>query len=111
MIKQLTRYATIIAAVLLLSGCGTMYLNAPPTSNIPMLSKNVPTSVRIEKKVWFKWWGKEPIDDPQTAKIIEDNQLKEVRLYMTNTLADGILNIFPGMIGFPRRTLIVEGNR
>lgn len=88
-----------------------MYLDAPQDQSIKLLPKYAPAEVRIEQPIWFKWWGAEPIDDPHTATIIKENQLREVRLYMTNTFVDGILNIFPGMIGFPRRTLIVEGNR
>ncbi len=30
---------------------------------------------------------------------------------MTNTFVDGLYSIIPGVFGFPRRTLIVEGNR
>lgn len=101
----------IILTCLTNVGCGTMYLDAPKGSDIKMLPQGVPAQVRIEKKVWFKWWGAEPLDDPHTASIIAENELKEVRLYMTNTFTDGLANIIPGMIGFPRRTLIVEGNR
>ena len=103
--------AGIIASSLLLGGCGTLYLNAPNNQSIKLMSKYKPASVRIEKKIWFKWWGSEPIDNPDTATVIKENNLKEVRLYMTNTFVDGLLSIFPGMIGFPRRTLIIEGNR
>ena len=101
----------IITMTTLIQGCGTMYLDAPTDGSVTLLPKEAPTEVRISKKVWFKWWGKEPIDDPHTAAIIKDNNLKEVRLYMTNTFTDGLCNIFPGAIGFPRRTLVVEGNR
>lgn len=94
----------------MLQGCGTMYLDAPPDSNVRLLREYTPASVHVEKKVWFKWWGMEPLDDPHTATIIREHQLKEVRLYMVNTFTDGLVNIFPGMIGFPRRTLVVEGN-
>ena len=110
MLKLITLMSMLIAG-LLLTGCGTMYLDTPADQTVKLLPRYTPTSVRIEKKVWFKWWGAEPIDDPQTAAIIKENNLKEVRLYMTNTFTDGLFNIFPGMIGFPRRTLIVEGNR
>ena len=103
--------AGMIAFSILLGGCGTMHLNAPADQSIKLMSKHEPAEVRIEKKVWFKWWGSEPIDDPQTAETIKQNNLKEVRLYMTNTFVDGIYSVFPGMIGFPRRTLIIEGNR
>ncbi len=110
----MTRFSTIPAILLigvLVQGCGTMYLDAPKIGSIKVLPRDAVTEVRIEKKVWFKWWGAQPWDDPHTATIIKENNLKEVRLYMTNTFTDGLFNIFPGMIGFPRRTLIVEGNR
>jgi hypothetical protein len=94
-----------------LAGCGTVYLNAPADQSVTLLTIEAPVKVRVEKTVWFKWWGGEPIDPPDTATIIRKNELKEVRLYMTNTFVDGLCNVFPGMIGFPRRTLIVEGNR
>ena len=101
----------IIAMMVLMQGCGTMYLDAPTDQSVVLLPEEAPVEMRISKKVWFKWWGKEPIDDPHTATIIKENDLKEARLYMTNTFTDGLCNIFPGIIGFPRRTLIVEGNR
>ena len=110
MLKSITLMSSLVAC-LLLTGCGTMYLDTPVGQSVKLLPRYTPTTVRIEKKVWFKWWGSEPIDDPHTAAIIKENNLKEVRLYMTNTFADGLINIFPGMIGFPRRTLIVEGNK
>ncbi|CAG1771560.1 hypothetical protein BAC3_01905 [uncultured bacterium] len=101
----------LFCLTLLLTGCGTVHLNAPNDQSVKLLDKNTSTSVHIEKTVWFKWWGSEPIDPPNTATIIKENQLKEVRLYMTNTLMDSLYNVFPGLIGFPRRTLIVEGNK
>ena len=103
--------AGIIASSLLLNGCGTLYLNAPDNQSIKLMSKYKPAEVRVEKKIWFKWWGSEPIDIPDTASVIKEKNLKEVRLYMTNTFVDGLYSVFPGMIGFPRRTLIIEGNR
>jgi len=88
-----------------------MYLDAPEDQSVKLISRDAPTTVRIEQVVWFKWWGGESIDNPHTAAIIKEHKLKEVRLYMTNTFVDGLYNIIPGIFGFPRRTLIVEGNR
>lgn len=108
------RRILILLGLLVLSlqtGCGTVYLNSPAGQSVKLLAKSAPAAVRVEKTVWFKWWGGQPIDPPDTAAIIKQHELKEVRLYMTNTFMDGICNVFPGMIGFPRRTLIVEGNR
>ncbi len=101
----------IISLSAWLTGCGVVHLNAPADQSVRLLTIDAPAKVRLERTVWFKWWGGEPIDPPDTATIIKENELKEVRLYMTNTFVDGLCNVFPGMIGFPRRTLIVEGNR
>lgn len=96
-----------------LSGCGVMYLSAPASSNIRLLSQNETAEIKIERHAWFKYWGAEPMNPKEVnaSEIIEEAGLKEARIQMTNTFADGIYSIIPGMFGFPRRTLIVEGNR
>ncbi len=103
----------VIAGVILLPGCGTLYLDAPPGSDVKLLSKKAATTIRVQKTVWFKWWGKEPVnpEDVHAATIIKQQRLTEARIRMTNTLVDGIVTVITGIVGFPRRTLIVEGNR
>ena len=88
-------------------------MNAPTGSKVTVLTKHAPVEVRVEKTIWFKWWGKEPLHeaDVNAASIIEQEGLVEARIRMTNTLADGIITTITGIVGFPRRTLIVEGNR
>jgi hypothetical protein len=105
--------AIALSGMILLTGCGTIYMTAPAGSNVRALTKNAPTAARVEKKVWFKWWGKDPLNeaDVDSATIIEQERLAEARIRMTNTLADGIVTAVTGIVGFPRRTLIVEGNR
>jgi hypothetical protein len=90
-----------------------MYLNAPPNSSVRLLGLDEKTEVKIERHAWFKYWGAEPMDpnDVNASKIIEEQGLKEARIQMTNTLVDGLYSIIPGIFGFPRRTLVVEGNR
>ena len=95
------------------SGCGVMYLSAPSNSSIRLLGENEKAEIKIERHAWFKYWGAEPINpnDVNAWKIIEEQGLKEARIQMTNTLVDGLYSIIPGIFGFPRRTLVVEGNR
>lgn len=108
--NKLILAAALSALGMMTTSCGTMYMDAPADSSVKLLPKDAPTTVRVEEKIWFKWWGSEPITHPHTDEIIAEHQLKEVRLLMTNTFGDGLCNVFPGMIGFPRRTLVIEGN-
>ena len=96
-----------------LSGCGVMHLNAPPQSQVRLMSKSEPAEIKVERHAWFKYWGGEPFnpEDVNASTIIQEQGLKEARIQMTNTFVDGIYSIIPGIFGFPRRTLVVEGNR
>ncbi|GEM_PF-1214004 len=96
-----------------LSGCGVMHLNAPPQSQVRLMSKGETAEIKVERHAWFKYWGGEPFnpEDVNASTIIKEQGLKEARIQMTNTFVDGLYSIIPGIFGFPRRTLIVEGNR
>jgi hypothetical protein len=90
-----------------------MHLNAPPQSQVRLMSKSEKAEIRVERHAWFKYWGGEPFnpEDVNAATIIREQGLKEARIQMTNTFVDGIYSIIPGIFGFPRRTLVVEGNK
>lgn len=112
----LARGGKLLLAMLLgfeMTGCGVMHLNAPPQSQVRLMSKSEPAEIKVERHAWFKYWGGEPFnpEDVNASTIIQEQGLKEARIQMTNTFVDGIYSIIPGMFGFPRRTLIVEGNR
>lgn len=111
-VKNRSLTGALLLFALSMSGCGTLYMNAPADSDIKLLSRTAPAKVKVEKHIWFKWWGGEPLhpEEVQAANIIEAAGLKEARITMTNTFVDGLYSIIPGMFGFPRRTLIVEGN-
>jgi hypothetical protein len=94
------------------AGCGDIYLDAPRGTSVNLMTEKMPARVHMEQVVWFRYWGNEPFSEPEThaATIISDKHLKEARIRMVNTVADGIISTFTGPFGFPRRTLIVEGN-
>lgn len=95
-----------------LAGCGEIYLDAPRNAHITLMSEKMPAKIHVEQVVWFKYWGNEPFSETEThaATIIQDQHLKQARIRMVNTLTDGIISTFTAPFGFPRRTLIVEGN-
>jgi len=77
------------------------------------MSEGEKAEIKVERHAWFKYWGGEPFnpEDVNASSIIKEQGLKEARIQMTNTFVDGLYSIIPGIFGFPRRTLIVEGNR
>lgn len=108
----LSKHCLLIPILGFLVACGDLYLDAPHGSNISLMPKDKPAIVRVEQVVWFKYWGNEPFSVPEThaATIIEDQNLCEARIRMVNTFTDALITTFTGPFGFPRRTLIVEGN-
>jgi hypothetical protein len=112
MMQTLVRFYIFLFCALSITGCGTLFMNAPPDSDVKLLSRSAPAAVKIEKHIWFKWWGGEPLhpEEVHAATIIKAEGLKEARITMTNTFVDGLYSVIPGIFGFPRRTLIVEGN-
>lgn len=107
-------FKRLILAVLffILPACGDLYLDAPNGSNVYLMPEEKPAQVHVEQTVWFKYWGNEPFSEPEThaASIIREKNLHEARIRMVNTFFDGLISTFTGPFGFPRRTLIVEGN-
>lgn len=106
------RAATLGAMAVSLAGCGDIYLDAPRGAHVTLLGEKFPAKIHEERVVWFKYWGNEPFSEADThaATIIQDRQLTSVRIYMVNTFTDGLISTFTGPLGFPRRTLVVEGN-
>lgn len=102
----------ILSAACILGGCGDMYLDAPHGATVMLMSEEQNAKVHVEQVVWFKYWGNEPFSEAEThaATIIQKQHLKWARIRMVNTFADGVISTFTGPFGFPRRTLIVEGN-
>ena len=100
-----------VAALLLVAGCGTVEFEAPPGRKVRLLREDEPTTVSVERKVWYALWGVEPLGDNSTASMIEENGLSEVRMATDQDALDGILSAFTSLFSFSVRTIYVEGNR
>jgi hypothetical protein len=109
---KLIRIVLVATAALGAAGCGDIHLDAPRGARVRLLGEKSPARVRAEQVVWFKYWGNEPFAEAEThaATLIDHYRLREARISMVNTFADGFISTFTGPLGFPRRTLVVEGN-
>ena len=100
-----------VAALLLIAGCGTVEFEAPPGRKVRLLEVDEPTTVSVERKVWYALWGSEPLGDNSTASMIEENDLSEVRMATEQTIIDNIISSVTVFFSFSVRTVYVEGNR
>jgi hypothetical protein len=104
------RWIAPLALLLGLSGCGTVYFDVPEGRRVKLLDQDAPTTVHVEKPIWYPLWGAEPLSDNHTANIIAEYNLKEVRLHNRYSLSDSIINTFTSIFSFSRRRMVVEGN-
>jgi hypothetical protein len=99
--------AALVAAT---GGCGTIHFDAPEGRRVKVLELDAPTSIQIERTVWFALWGAKPLSDNHTASTIEAYNLSEVRLHNLYSGSDIVINTFTSIVSFSRRRIIVEGN-
>lgn len=101
----------LIASFSLSTGCFTMKYAAPPQSNVTAVAEGTATSFKKSVKVWYALWGAVPISENSTAKLIADNNLKEVRVTTQFKFVDYVIGIFTGLVSIVPATMTVEGNQ
>ncbi|MCG3121445.1 MAG: hypothetical protein ALAOOOJD_04537 [bacterium] len=101
----------LIASFSLSTGCFTMKYAAPPQSNVTAAAEGTATSFKKSVKVWYALWGAVPISENSTAKLIADNNLKEVRVTTQFKFVDYVIGIFTGLVSIVPATMTVEGNQ
>jgi hypothetical protein len=102
--------AILLTAAALAAGCGTVHFDVPEGRRVKLLEVDAPTSIRVERTVWYALWGDKPLEDNHTASIIAEYSLKEVRMSNGYSLSDSIIDTFTSIVSFSRRRIIVEGN-
>jgi hypothetical protein len=99
-----------VLGVSLLTGCGTVCFDVPEGRQVKLLEVDAPTSITIERTIWYAWWGADPLGDNHTASIIQDYDLKEVKMHTLYSASDSIINTFTNIVSLSRRRIVVEGN-
>jgi hypothetical protein len=94
----------------LLVGCGTVNFDAPEGRRVKLLTREDPTSVRVERRLWYALWGGKPLSENHTAPLIEEFHLGEVRMATRQNVLDTLITTVTGVFSITCRTLIVEGN-
>ena len=104
------RIVLLTATLVVLTGCGTIVFDVPQGTRVKLLERDAPTSVRVERTIWYALWGNEPLSENHTAPFIEEYNLVEVKLHNQQSTWDSILSMFTSIVSISRRTMIIEGN-
>jgi hypothetical protein len=99
---------------LMLSGCFTTTLVAPPGKPIRLMAEEEKAHFQTEFKDWYILAGLIPLYRHDLAKLIEEEHLVEVRVRTEDRISDGLITLATELLElifplFPQ-TIVVEGN-
>jgi hypothetical protein len=103
------RLVLLAFACLLVVSCSVVYVKAPAGKNVTLLA-NEPTSIKIPMRNWYLLWGLIPLTDNNTATMIGQANIGQVRVKTYYTPLDFILNIPLSAITLHCNTVLLEGN-
>lgn len=104
------RLALILFSGLLLVSCSVVYVKAPAGKNVTLLA-NEPTTIKIPMRNWYLLWGLIPLtNNNNTATMIGQANIGQVRVKTYYTPLDFILNIPLSAISLHCNTVLLEGN-
>lgn len=104
------RVIICVCCLLVFSGCFTAKMVAPTNSEIKTLTETDATTFKKDVKIWFALWGLVPISENNSSRIIQENNLDEVRITTKFKFVDYLIAIFTGIASIVPMTMQIEGN-
>jgi hypothetical protein len=104
------RRVLFLALMTATAGCGEVHFDVPEGTRVRLLEIDAPTSLHVERTVWYGLWGDQPLGDNHTASMIDYNKFKEVRMSNGYSTSDTIINTFTSIVTLSRRRIIIDGN-
>lgn len=103
----------IMAALLatLAMGCYTMKAVAPVGQQLGTLAETDGATFKKNVRVWYALWGLAPITNNSSAQVIQEYNLKNVRITTKHTFMDGFISVFTGVATIVPATMVIEGNQ
>jgi hypothetical protein len=105
----MTKLVLAAFACLMLISCSVVYVKAPQGKTVTLMS-NEPTSIKIPMRNWYLLWGLIPLTTNNTAAMIGQANIGQVRVKTYYTPLDFILNIPLAVISLHCNTVLLEGN-
>lgn len=93
------------------TGCYTMKAVAPAGTSMTTLSETDSATFKKNVRVWYALWGLAPISNNSAARVIQENNLKNVRVTTRHRFVDGLIGAFTGIVSIVPATMVIEGNQ
>ncbi|MCL2183247.1 MAG: hypothetical protein FWB85_07235 [Chitinispirillia bacterium] len=112
MFKKLAVMSALVIACVLVTGCYSVKMTAPPDSDVKLMAPASQASFKKSQKNWYAVYGMVPILNAEDGvqRTIRDNGLKEVRVETKQTILDWIISGFLSFATISTTTTIIEGN-
>ncbi len=92
-------------------GCYTMKAVAPAGQKLSTLAETDGATFKKNVRVWYALWGLAPITNNSSAQVIQEYNLKNVRITTKHTFMDGFISVFTGVATIVPATMVIEGNQ
>ncbi|MCG3155432.1 MAG: hypothetical protein DKINENOH_02038 [bacterium] len=92
-------------------GCYTMKAVAPAGQQLSTLAETDGATFKKNVRVWYALWGLAPISNNSSAQVIQENNLKNVRITTKHTFVDGLIGVVTGLVTIVPTTMVIEGNQ
>jgi len=112
MFKRVAVISALLIACVLMTGCYSVKMAAPPNSDVKIMTVTQPAAYKKVQRNWYILYGLVPLFNAEdgVAKTIRDNDLKEVRVETKQTFLDFLISGVVSIATIGTTTTIIEGN-
>ena len=103
------RVSVVTFLLMIISGCYTVKIEAPPGSVIKILPSMQSAPPVMKYRVWYAFWGSVPLSEVSTAPKLQGKKLSAVAIKTEFEFVDFVVDIFLGLIGIGVRTVEING--
>lgn len=108
--KNLSKFLGVTLIAIFLTSCMAQKAIAPAGRDVKLATGTEPLPFKKEQRDWYVLWGLVPINNTASDRVIQENNLKTVRVTTVTTPLDFIINIFTSIASIVSRTELIEGS-
>lgn len=108
--KKISVVMLLLLVSMMFAGCYSVKVLPPAGKDVELMPSAKSASFKQTQKNWFVLWGIVPLNSDGVSKVIEKNNLTEVRVETKRTFVDVLISGLLNIVSVGVATTVVEGN-